>query len=69
MIKHNTDWKLIRQKNNLCINKDKNWWKTRLQRAFNVLLEMFDRFGLHTNVGNMVIMARKYCCEIGVHSM
>ena len=37
----------------------------RLKRALNVLAELFDRFGLHTNVGNMIIMEGQPCRAMG----
>ena len=39
-----------------------------IQRAFDVLAELFDHIGLHTNVVKMVIMEYQPCCMIGGHS-
>ena len=40
---------------------------TRLQQAFDTLMELFNRVGLCTNVAKTVIMACQSCREIGVH--
>ena len=37
------------------------------QRAFNVLMNLFDQVGLHTNLGKVVIMTCQPCCTIGGH--
>ena len=39
-----------------------------IHRAFDVLTELFDRVGLHTNVGKIAIMACQHCCAIGGQS-
>ena len=41
----------------------------RLQMVFNVLMELFNRFGLCTNVGKTLSMACQPCRAIGVHSV
>ena len=37
------------------------------QRVFGVLMDIFDRVGLHTNVGNTVNMVCQLCKKIGGH--
>ena len=41
-------------------------WPERLQRALNVLAEIFDQVGLHKNAGKMVINACQPCFIPGV---
>ena len=36
-------------------------WEKQLQRSFNVLMELFYRVGMHTNVGKMVSMVCQPC--------
>ena len=47
--------------NGLFVSTRANW----LHQFFNVLTELFDWVGLHTNVGNTVSMAYQSCREIG----
>ena len=42
--------------------------ETWIQWDFDVMTEMFDRIGLHTNVGNTVSMECQPCFTIGGHS-
>ena len=37
-----------------------------LQRAFNILVDIFNRVGLHNNVRNMVSMAGRPCYTPGI---
>ena len=41
-------------------------WPERLQRALNVIAEIFDQVGLHKNSGKMVIIACQPCFIPGV---
>ena len=41
----------------------------RLQGVFDVLMDLFDRVGLRTNVGKIVNMVFHPCHDIGGHSI
>ena len=43
-------------------------WATCLQQAFDLLMDIFDRVGLHTNVAKVLSMEFQSCCALGVHS-